>query len=126
MKVMSQREERLSRSKMPFIKIVFILFSLVVIWQLSASWVDATDLETACRLYIEKAGPNFQKIDINTATEEDLIALPGIGIKTARAIVAFRETIEGYKSLDQLRLVRGVGDKTYDCLKKLVTIEESQ
>lgn len=126
MKVMSQREEKLSRSKIPFIKIIFILFSLVVIWQLSASWVDATDLETACRHYIEKAGPNFQKIDINTATEEDLIALPGIGIKTARAIVAFRESIGGYKSLDQLQLVRGVGDKTYNCLKQLVTIKESQ
>lgn len=126
MKIMSQREERQSISKIPFLKIIFILFSLVIIWQLSATWVDAIDLETACRQYIENAGPNFQKIDINTATEEDLIPLPGIGIKTARAIVAYRETIGGYKSLDQLRLVRGVGEKTYDCLKQLVTIEESQ
>jgi competence protein ComEA len=123
---MSHREEQLIRSKIPFIKIIFILFSLVVTWQISASWVDAIDLETACRQYIENAGPNFQKIDINTATEEDLIALPGIGTKTARAIVAFRESIGGYKSLEQLRLVRGVGDKTYNCLKQLVTIEESQ
>ena len=126
MEVMSQREEKLSRSKIPYIKIIFILFSLLVAWQLSAGWVDAIDLETACRQYIEKAGPNFKKIDINTATEEDLIALPGIGIKTARAIIAFRESIGGYKTLDQLRLVRGVGDKTYNCLIKLVTIKESQ
>ena len=68
---MAHREERLSLSKIAFIKIVFILFSLVVTWQISASWVDAIDLETACRQYIENAGPNFQKIDINTATEED-------------------------------------------------------
>jgi competence ComEA-like helix-hairpin-helix protein len=120
-----QREEKLSRSKIPFIKIIFIFFSLVVILQLSASWVDTIDLETACRLYKEKAGPNLKKIDINTATEEDLRALPGIGIKTARAIVAYRVAIGGYKSLEQLRLVRGVGDKVYDCLKDLVTLEES-
>ena len=126
MKVMVQREEELSKSKIPFIKIILILSSLAVIWQPSASWLDAIDLETACRQYIEKAGPNFQKIDINTATEEDLIALPGIGIKTARAIVAFKESIGGYKKLDQLLLVRGVGDKTYNCLIKLVTIKESQ
>jgi competence ComEA-like helix-hairpin-helix protein len=126
MKVMLQREEKLSRSKIPFIQIIFILFSLAVTWQLSTIWVDAIDLETACRQYIEKAGPNFQKIDINTATKEDLIPLPGIGIKTARAIISYRETIGGYTSLEQLRLVRGVGDKTYDCLKKLVTIKESQ
>ncbi|MCJ7507446.1 MAG: helix-hairpin-helix domain-containing protein [candidate division Zixibacteria bacterium] len=125
MKVVLKSEVKPSRSKILFIKIIFILFSLVVIWQQSGSWVGAIDLKSECQLYKEKAGPNFKKIDINKATEEDLIALPGIGIKTARAIVAYRETIGGYKSLEQLQLVRGVGDKVYDCLKDLVTIVES-
>ena len=125
MKVVLKSKERTSRSKVLCIKIIFILFSLVVIWQQSASLVDAGDLETECQLYKEKAGSNFKKIDINKATEEDLVALPGIGIKTARAIVAYSEVIGGYKSLEQLRLVRGVGDKVYDCLKNLVTVVES-
>jgi comEA protein len=122
---MLKSKERPSRSKILFIKIIFVFFCLAVILQLSASWVDAINLETACRLYKEKAGPNLKKIDINTASEEDLRALPGIGIKTARAIVAYRVAIGGYKSLDQLRRVRGVGDKVYDCLKDLVTLKES-
>jgi competence ComEA-like helix-hairpin-helix protein len=113
MKVELKSEERPSKSKILFIKIIFILFSLVVIWQQSASWVGAGDLETEWQLYKEKAGPNFKKIDINKATEEDMVALPGIGIKTARAIIAYRKVIGGYKSLEQLRLVRGVGDKVY-------------
>ncbi|MBI5198720.1 MAG: helix-hairpin-helix domain-containing protein [Nitrospirae bacterium] len=117
--------ERTSRLKILFIKIIFIIFSLVVIWQQSASWGAGGDLETECQLYKEKAGSNFKKIDINKATEEDLVALPGIGIKTARAIVAYREVIGGYKSLEQLQLVRGVGDKVYDCLNDLVTVVES-
>ena len=125
MKVILKREERSPRSKILSIKIIFILFSLVVIWQRSASWVGAGDLETECQLYKERAGSNFKKIDINKATQEDLVALPGIGIKTARAIIAYREVIGGYKSLEQLRLVRGVGDKVYDCLKNLVTVVES-
>ena len=125
MKVVLKSEERPSRPEILFIKIIFILFSLVVIWQQSASWVDAGDLETECQLYKERAGSNLIKIDINKATEEDLVALPGIGIKTARAIVSYRKVIGGYKSLDQLRLVRGVGDKVYDCLKELVIVVES-
>ncbi|MDA8339003.1 MAG: helix-hairpin-helix domain-containing protein [Nitrospiraceae bacterium] len=125
MKVIFKREERSLRSEILFIKIIFILLSLIVIWQQSANWVGAVDLETACQHYKEKAGSNLKKIDINKATEEDLIALPGIGIKTARAIVAYRETIRGYKRLEQLRLVRGVGDKVYDCLKDLVTVVDS-
>ena len=125
MKVVLKSEVKPSRSKILFIKIIFILFSLVVIWQQSGSWVGAIDLKSKCQLYKEKAGPDLKKIDINKATEEDLIALPGIGIKTARAIIAYRESIGGYKSLEQLRLVRGVGDKVYDCLKDLLTIVES-
>lgn len=122
---MLKSEERPSRSEILFTKIIFILFSLIIIWQQSASWVDAGDLETECQLYKERAGSNLKKIDINKATEEQLVALPGIGIKTARAIVAYREAIGGYKSLEQLRLVRGVGDKVYGCLKDLVTVVES-
>ena len=125
MKVMLKSKERPSRSEILFIKIIFMLFSLVVIWHQPASWVGAGDLETECQHYKEKAGANLKKIDLNKATEEDLVALPGIGIKTARAIVAYRKVIGGYKSLEQLRLVRGVGDKVYDCLKDLVTIGES-
>jgi comEA protein len=125
MKVVLKREEGSPRSEILFIKIIFILLSLIVIWHLSAIWVGAVDLETGCQLYKEKAGPNLKKIDINKATEEDLVALPGIGIKTARAIIAYRKAIGGYKSLEQLRLVRGVGDKVYDCLKDIVTVVKS-
>ena len=39
--------------------------------------------------------------------------------------MAYRKVIGGYKSLEQLRLVRGVGDKVYDCLKDLVIVVES-
>jgi competence ComEA-like helix-hairpin-helix protein len=125
MKVVLKSEERPSRPAILFIKIIFMLFSLVVIWQQPANWLYAGDLETECQLYKERAGSNLKKIDINKATEEDLIALPGIGIKTARAIVAYGKAIGGYKSIEQLQLVRGVGKKVYDCLKDLVVVVES-
>ena len=52
-------------------------------------------------------------IDINTATEKELIALPGVGAKTAKEIVAARP----FKTIDDLKNVKGIGDKTFEKLK---------
>jgi competence ComEA-like helix-hairpin-helix protein len=111
--------------KISFLKNIFVILMLTGICQLPVRWIGAVVLQTECRLYIEQAGPNFKKIDINKATEEDLDALPGIGKKTARAIVAYRDSIGGYKSLEQLQRVRGVEEKVYNCLIQLVTIGDS-
>ncbi|MEZ4474015.1 MAG: ComEA family DNA-binding protein [bacterium] len=48
-------------------------------------------------------------IDLNAATAEQLAAVPGIGPKTAEAIVALRGTKGGFKSVDELTEVKGIG-----------------
>ena len=62
------------------------------------------------------------KIDLNKASEKELAEVPRVGIKTARAIVDHGKAINGYKSMEQLQLVRGVGEKAYGCLLKYVVI----
>ena len=52
-------------------------------------------------------------VDINSATEKELIALPGVGAKTAKEIVAARP----FKTIDDLKNVKGIGDKTFEKLK---------
>ena len=52
-------------------------------------------------------------VDINSATEKELITLPGIGAKTAKEIVSARP----FKSVDDLKNVKGIGDKTFEKLK---------
>lgn len=105
-------------------KMVSLLLAVAIVSGLTyARWASALTLEKRCQTYKEKAGPNLQKLDLNKATEEDLQALPGVGIKTARAIVDHQKAISGYKSLKQLKRVRGVGDKLYKCLKDLVFIK---
>lgn len=83
---------------------------------------ETQTLEERCQAYKDQAGKNLSKIDLNTTTEEDMLNLPGIGVKTARAIVNQRKAIGGFKSLEQLRLVREVGPKLFNCLKDLVTV----
>jgi len=50
-------------------------------------------------------------VHLNKSTVEDLVTLKGIGQKKAEAIVAYREQIGGFKSVDDLTKVKGIGVK---------------
>ncbi|MBI5756588.1 MAG: helix-hairpin-helix domain-containing protein [Nitrospirae bacterium] len=102
-------------------KVLFILFTAFIITGLNSLSVNAITLQEKCQEYKNKGGQN---IHLNKATEKELEYLPGIGIKTARAIVNHRKSINGFKSLEQLRLVRGIGDETYNCLKDFVAVSD--
>jgi len=57
------------------------------------------------------------RLDVNTAREYELELLPGIGGKTARAIVADREQQGPYERLEDLMRVPGIGPKTVETLR---------
>ncbi len=61
-------------------------------------------------------------VDLNTATETQLETLPGIGPSFAAAIIRERERRGGFTSVDQLRDVRGIGEKRFAELKPLVSV----
>ena len=61
-------------------------------------------------------------MNLNTATSADLDTLPGIGPTLAAAILRERERRGGFTSVDQLRDVRGIGEKRFADLKDLVTV----
>jgi competence protein ComEA len=60
-------------------------------------------------------------ININTATAEELEALPGIGEVIAERIIAYREQNGPYRSVDDLIHVQGISDETIDEFRDLVT-----
>lgn len=53
-------------------------------------------------------------VNLNTCSEEDLIRISGIGEKRAMLIIAYREEIGGYTSVDQIKNIRGIGDATFE------------
>lgn len=61
-------------------------------------------------------------ININTATQEELELLPGIGPKKAAAIIQYREEIGGYACVEELLEVSGIGEKTLAKILEYVTV----
>jgi competence protein ComEA len=61
-------------------------------------------------------------VSLNSATQVELEALPGIGPTLAGAIIAERERRGGFRSVNELRDVRGIGEKRFADLKDKVTI----
>lgn len=61
-------------------------------------------------------------VDLNSATESQLETLPGIGPKKAKDIVAERQANGPFKSVDDLRRVKGIGDKTIADLRAQVAV----
>ncbi|MCM1488465.1 MAG: ComEA family DNA-binding protein [Firmicutes bacterium] len=66
--------------------------------------------------------PTKDKININTALEEELISLPGIGEKTARSIIAYREENGAFKSIEEIMEVNGIGEGKFDGIKDYITV----
>ncbi len=64
------------------------------------------------------------KIDLNRAEWYELIILPGIGEKKAKAIVEYRKRAGGFKTIEQLCEVNGIGVKTVKRFEGLVFINE--
>jgi|GEM_PF-6903666 len=61
---------------------------------------------------------NSDKVNINTATVEQLLQLKGIGPAKAKAIVAERERGGPYTSIEDIKRVKGIGEKIYQSIKE--------
>jgi competence ComEA-like helix-hairpin-helix protein len=72
---------------------------------------------------VPDAKPVDIKIDINHCGAFDIEALPGIGPVLAEKIVTFRDSIGGFKSLDDLKKVKGIGPAKFALIKDRIEIK---
>jgi len=62
-------------------------------------------------------------VNINTATEEELQMLPGIGEARAKAVIALRQQNGGFQSADDLLAVKGIGETALKRLRPFVSTQ---
>ena len=65
-----------------------------------------------------------QKVNINTATIEELVALPGVGPTLAGRIVEYREKAGQFNSVEELLNVKGIGEKNFEKIADYLTVGE--
>ena len=74
---------------------------------------------------IRVSAGDAEKININTATAEELMQLNGIGPKYAARIIAYREKYGPFKTPEGLMQVSGIGQKTFEKNQEIIIVEES-
>ncbi|WP_057911671.1 helix-hairpin-helix domain-containing protein [Peribacillus muralis] len=67
-------------------------------------------------------GMNAGQVNLNTATQEELETLTGIGPSKATAILEYRESVGKFKQIDELKKVSGIGDKTFEKLQDSISV----
>ena len=68
------------------------------------------------------AAPTGARVNLNSASADELAQLPGVGPAKARAIVEYRSE-EPFRKPEDLRKVKGIGDKLYERLKDQIMVE---
>ena len=62
------------------------------------------------------------KININTASLEQLMTLSGIGEAKAKAIIEYRESNGGFKSIEDIKNVSWIGDALFEKIKDFISV----
>lgn len=82
---------------------------------------NTKDIENA-EIKNENTAKDSSKININTATLEELDKLPGVGEATANKIISHREENGQFKNIEDIKNVNGIGDKKFEKMKELICV----
>jgi competence protein ComEA len=68
------------------------------------------------------SAPSNEKVNLNTATLEQLQTLPGVGPAIAKSIVEYRTKVGKFSKIEDILNVKGIGEKKYQRMKDRLTI----
>ncbi len=73
---------------------------------------------------LQSAEPEQQEtVELNTATAAELQTLPRVGERTAQRIIEYREEHGGFRKIEDLMNVRGIGERTFLRLRPLIRVD---
>lgn len=78
--------------------------------------------EVSGQVLVQGASGGGGKVDINTASSEELQSLDGIGPVTAEKIIRYRTDVGSFKTIEDIKNVSGIGDMTFENLKEYIRV----
>jgi len=84
--------------------------SLAILLSVSTVVTHAKDTSSTTSVNTP-AAQQLEKVNLNNSTFDQLVTLKGIGQTKAQAIIVYRQQVGGFKSVDELTQVSGIGEK---------------
>jgi competence protein ComEA len=99
-----------------------ILMAAIVGIAVSAAAASAQNKATTPRAAATVTATATAPVNLNTATAEQLATIPGVGPRMAERIIDYRQKNGGFKKVEDLMNVSGVGEKSFLKMKPLITV----
>jgi competence protein ComEA len=99
-----------------------ILMAAIVGIAVSAAAASAQNKATTPKAAATATATATAPVNLNTATAEQLATIPGVGPKMAERIIDYRQKNGGFKKVEDLMNVSGVGEKSFLKMKPLITV----
>ena len=103
---------------------LFMVLAIVAIAAIPAAAQQATAASSSKPAAAKTAAAPAAPVNLNTATQPQLEALPGIGPKVAERILEYRQKNGSFKKIEDVMNVKGIGEKSFLKLKPLLMVTE--
>jgi comEA protein len=119
---MNRQEDMMKRNILVLFGAAIAVMCLIVAVQPAVASSDKTDSDQTLG---DKSALAVQggKVNINTANLKTLIVIKGIGPERAKRIIDYRNQNGGFKSIEDLKKVKGIGDKIYSQISSQIRVK---
>lgn len=84
---------------------------------------ESSGVDTTAEASVVEDDTASATVNINTASKQELMTLPGVGKVTAERIIAYRTDVGLFRSIDELRKVKGISKRKFEQITPLITAE---